>query len=302
MNSRIVIGIACVAARRLRGRAATTGPGATTAASTTDTRPGVRTAGAALSRRIPTTVARRCHQLSAIIASTTGSTTSASTDGRRSWISASATSPRSSPSIAAGSRAPTRWMRCCWRTSSSTSAGNSRRSRTGAGIHSFIHGSPATPCTACSRAISRPSPNACRSSASDSTNCRASSSQVRESLVPARVPKVHAETAVKQNAGLLSLLDGEIAQRIAALPASDQEGLRASVTRARSALSQHQIWLEKRLAARGRAATFVSARSSTTRSSRTRCSRRCRARRSARGPKRSWPRRGGRCTTSRARC
>ena len=73
-------------------------------------------------------------------------------------------------------------------------------------------------------------------------------SQVRESLVPARVPKVHAETAVKQNAGLLSLLDGEIAQRIAALPAADQEGLRASVTRARSALSQHQIWLEKRLA------------------------------------------------------
>jgi uncharacterized protein (DUF885 family) len=73
-------------------------------------------------------------------------------------------------------------------------------------------------------------------------------SQVRETLVPARVPKVHAETAVKQNAGLISLLDGEVAQRIAALPASDQEGLRASVTRARSALSQHQIWLEKRLA------------------------------------------------------
>ena len=77
-------------------------------------------------------------------------------------------------------------------------------------------------------------------------------SQVRETLVPARVPKVHAETAVKQNAGLVSLLDGEIAQRIAALPTSDQEGLRASVTRARSALSQHQIWLEKRLAPEAR--------------------------------------------------
>ncbi len=77
-------------------------------------------------------------------------------------------------------------------------------------------------------------------------------SQVRETLVPARVPKVHAETAVKQNAGLISLLDGEIAQRIAALPASDQEGLRASMTRARSALSQHQIWLEKRLAPEAR--------------------------------------------------
>ena len=72
-------------------------------------------------------------------------------------------------------------------------------------------------------------------------------SQEREVLVPARVPKVHAETAVKQNSGLISMLDGEIARLIATLPAADQEGLRASVSRARSALSQHQIWLEKRL-------------------------------------------------------
>jgi uncharacterized protein (DUF885 family) len=71
--------------------------------------------------------------------------------------------------------------------------------------------------------------------------------QERESLDPARVPKVHAETAVKQNAGLVSMLDGEIAQRVATLPAADQEALRASVARARSALTQHQIWLEKRL-------------------------------------------------------
>ncbi len=71
--------------------------------------------------------------------------------------------------------------------------------------------------------------------------------QVREALVPARVPKVHAETAVKQNAGLIAMLDGELAQQIAALPAAEQESLRASVARARSALSQHQIWLEKRL-------------------------------------------------------
>jgi uncharacterized protein (DUF885 family) len=71
--------------------------------------------------------------------------------------------------------------------------------------------------------------------------------QERDSLVPARVPRVHAETAAKQNAGLVSLLDGEIAERIATLPASEQEVLRASVVRARSAISQHQIWLEKRL-------------------------------------------------------
>ena len=71
--------------------------------------------------------------------------------------------------------------------------------------------------------------------------------QVREVLDPGRVPKVHAETAVKQNSGLISLLDGELARQIATLSAADQETLRASVARARSALSQHQIWLEKRL-------------------------------------------------------
>src|SRR6185436_8612874 len=43
-------------------------------------------------------------------------------------------------------------------------------------------------------------------------------SQEREALVAARVPKVHAETAVRQNAGLISMLDGEIATRVATLP------------------------------------------------------------------------------------
>jgi uncharacterized protein (DUF885 family) len=71
--------------------------------------------------------------------------------------------------------------------------------------------------------------------------------QEREVLEPARVPKVHAETAAKQNAGLIAMLNGEIAARVATLPASEQEPLRASMARARNALSQHQIWLEKRL-------------------------------------------------------
>jgi uncharacterized protein (DUF885 family) len=72
-------------------------------------------------------------------------------------------------------------------------------------------------------------------------------SQVREALDPARVPKIHAETAVKQNAGLVSLLDGELMRQAESLPAEEREALRVSVTRARSALNQHQIWLEKRL-------------------------------------------------------
>jgi len=71
--------------------------------------------------------------------------------------------------------------------------------------------------------------------------------QVREVLDPARVPKVFAETAAKQNAGLKSMLDGEIAAQIPTLPADQQEAFKASVAKARSAVSQHQIWLEKRL-------------------------------------------------------
>jgi uncharacterized protein (DUF885 family) len=71
--------------------------------------------------------------------------------------------------------------------------------------------------------------------------------QVREVLEPARVPKVFAETAAKQNAGLKSMLDGEITAQVASLPADQQDAFRTSVTKARSAVSQHQIWLEKRL-------------------------------------------------------
>ena len=72
--------------------------------------------------------------------------------------------------------------------------------------------------------------------------------QVREVLDPARVPKIHAETAAKQNAGLNSMLDGEIAAQIATL-ARRRAGTPAApaCAKARSAVSQHQIWLEKRL-------------------------------------------------------
>ena len=71
--------------------------------------------------------------------------------------------------------------------------------------------------------------------------------QAREVLVPARVPKIFAETAARQNAGLVAMLEGDIGQQLGALPAEQQETLRASIARARSALNQHQIWLEKRL-------------------------------------------------------
>jgi uncharacterized protein (DUF885 family) len=71
--------------------------------------------------------------------------------------------------------------------------------------------------------------------------------QERDVLEPARVPKIHAETAIRQNAGLISMLDDEIPKQLATLPEDRQEAIRASIARARTALSQHQIWLEKKL-------------------------------------------------------
>ena len=71
--------------------------------------------------------------------------------------------------------------------------------------------------------------------------------QVRESLDPARVPRIHAETAVKQNNGLLSLIDQLVVPQLNVLPPADQTELKTAIARARTAISQHQLWLEKKL-------------------------------------------------------
>jgi uncharacterized protein (DUF885 family) len=71
--------------------------------------------------------------------------------------------------------------------------------------------------------------------------------QTRESLVPARVPKIYAATAVKQNGGVTSLIDELIVPQLNVLPSDEQTHLRATLERARKAVSQHQIWLEKKL-------------------------------------------------------
>ncbi len=71
--------------------------------------------------------------------------------------------------------------------------------------------------------------------------------QAREALDPARVPRIHAETAVKQNTGVLSLLDQLVIPQLGALPEAEQAKLRSAIAHARTAVAQHQIWLEKRL-------------------------------------------------------
>jgi uncharacterized protein (DUF885 family) len=71
--------------------------------------------------------------------------------------------------------------------------------------------------------------------------------QVRQSLVPARVPKIHAETAIKQNSGVIALIEQLVVPQLGSLPEADQATLKTAIARARSAVSQHQIWLEKKL-------------------------------------------------------
>jgi uncharacterized protein (DUF885 family) len=71
--------------------------------------------------------------------------------------------------------------------------------------------------------------------------------QVRESLIPAHVPRIHAETAIKQNSGVLSLLDQLVVPQLGALPETDQATLKSAIAHARTAVAQQQIWLEKKL-------------------------------------------------------
>jgi uncharacterized protein (DUF885 family) len=70
--------------------------------------------------------------------------------------------------------------------------------------------------------------------------------QARESLVPARVPLIHAQTAAKQNPGLNDLIDGIVAQK-AALPAADQARLESAAAKAKAAVADYQSWLDKDL-------------------------------------------------------
>ncbi len=71
--------------------------------------------------------------------------------------------------------------------------------------------------------------------------------QVRETLVPTRVPRIHAETAIKQNNGVLTLIDQLVVPQLGVLSEADQAVLRTAIAHARTAVAQHQIWLEKKL-------------------------------------------------------
>lgn len=71
--------------------------------------------------------------------------------------------------------------------------------------------------------------------------------QVRTTLDPKRVPPVHAETAVKQNRGVLSILEQLVDPNLAALPENERARLEQAIATARGAIDVHQTWLEKEL-------------------------------------------------------
>ncbi len=71
--------------------------------------------------------------------------------------------------------------------------------------------------------------------------------QVRAALVPERVPKIHAETAIRQTPGLLSIIDNMIIPEMDALSADQKQRLDAAIEIARDAVAEQQTWLEEEL-------------------------------------------------------
>ena len=71
--------------------------------------------------------------------------------------------------------------------------------------------------------------------------------QARESLQPERVPKIHAETAIQQNRGLVTIIDSMIVPNMATLAPQSAERLEAAIATAREAIAAQQIWLEEEL-------------------------------------------------------
>ena len=71
--------------------------------------------------------------------------------------------------------------------------------------------------------------------------------QARASIDQARVPKIHAETAVQQNLGLNSIIDSMVIPAMDVLSSERQQRLNAAIEIARDAIAAQQTWLEETL-------------------------------------------------------
>jgi len=73
--------------------------------------------------------------------------------------------------------------------------------------------------------------------------------QMRENLDMARVPKIHAETVARQNAGITSIVDDMILPHAGELSGEDRTRLDAAVAALKKAVEDNQQWLDKTLVA-----------------------------------------------------
>ncbi len=71
--------------------------------------------------------------------------------------------------------------------------------------------------------------------------------QARANLDPARVPKIHAQTVARQNAGILSIVDTFITPHLDALPPADAARTRTAIATLKQTVAEHQAWLDKTL-------------------------------------------------------
>ena len=71
--------------------------------------------------------------------------------------------------------------------------------------------------------------------------------QARAAIQPARVPKIHAETAIQQNPGLVSIIETMIVPRLGEVSPEVRKELVGAIEVARDAIAEHQVWLEKEL-------------------------------------------------------
>lgn len=69
--------------------------------------------------------------------------------------------------------------------------------------------------------------------------------QARANLVPARVPRIHAETVAKQNAGILQIVDDMLVPHAGEVNAADRARFDAAVKALRVAVDGQQVWLSK---------------------------------------------------------
>ncbi len=71
--------------------------------------------------------------------------------------------------------------------------------------------------------------------------------QTRAAIKPQRVPRIHVETAIRQNPGLTSIIDSMIVPQMNVLSGADHERLKSAIDVAKDAIADHQTWLEEYL-------------------------------------------------------